>query len=437
MKCWNNAENKNAKILLNPSLHHCIITSFRLQSGARSSFENEKGVVLPVALMFMGVLALLGTTAIMTTTTDIKIGGNHKISEQAFYASRAGVEEARARLRANSASPVHDGNPGQTEWRAYIGSLVKVQEKGYDPGNSMHTRYNSLQAGLDYDAVIRHHTDASGNISYWGDTDGDGVNERNATTGENIYLVTGYGSAGGLNKVVEVEATRIPPIPVPAALYVEAATTVQGPDTRVIGIDACGGTDRPGIVTTKDQGSVTINDNPHITGAGGDEPAIIYNGTNMDVQSIVDSFKGSEHFSYIVDSATHFGTSEPGPGDSWGNPAPGATLQDPSSCSCSNIVHYDTGGTYVELSGSVSGCGLLLIEGDLHIDGNFSWYGIVIVTGSVLFTGDGDKNITGALIAGESAVLDLAGNVNIVYCSSAISYQTQNRPLRLLGWMEK
>lgn len=400
-------------------------------------FRNEKGIVLPVALMFMAVLALLGATAVMTTTTDIKIGGNHKISEQAFYASQAGVEEARARLRANAANPINDSHPTQTQWKAYIGSLVGAQEKGYDSSNSMHARYNSLQSNLDYAIQISHQTNATGNILYWGDVDGDGLNERNTATGENIYLVTSYGSAGGSNKTVEVEVTRAPPIAVPSALYVEATTTVQGTNTYVIGTDACGGTDRPGIVTTKDPGSVTINGNPHITGAGGSEPNIVYNGTNMDVESIVDSFRGSADFAYTVNSATHTGTTTPGPGDGWGNPTPGATLQDPSSCSCSNIVHYDTGGTRVKLSDGVSGCGILLIEGDLDIEGNFSWYGIVVVTGSVLFTGGGDKNITGALIVGESAVLDvMGGNANIVYCSSAISDQTQNRPLRLLSWKE-
>jgi hypothetical protein len=91
----------------------------------------------------------------------------------------------------------------------------------------------------------------------------------------------------------------------------------------------------------------------------------------------------------------------------------------------------------VELSVGVSGCGILLIEGDLDIHGDFSWYGPVIVTGSVLFTGGGDKNITGALIAGGSAVVDvMGGNANIVYCSSAISDQTKNEPLQLLSWRE-
>ncbi|MDY6952928.1 MAG: pilus assembly PilX N-terminal domain-containing protein, partial [Thermodesulfobacteriota bacterium] len=58
---------------------------------------NEKGMVLIIALIFTCMLAMLGTTAVMTTTTDVKIGTNYRDNEQAFYAAQAGIEEATAR----------------------------------------------------------------------------------------------------------------------------------------------------------------------------------------------------------------------------------------------------------------------------------------------------------------------------------------------------
>jgi hypothetical protein len=399
--------------------------------------RGEEGVVLPIALMFMCVLALLGMTAVMTTTTDVRIGTNYRNGEQAFYAAQAGIEEARARLRANASSPVNDDQPTETEWRAYIGEQAKAKDRGYDGSSSMHGRYDSLQSSLDYTVDMRHQTSDDGNILYWGDADGDGVNERNTVLGENIYVVRSCGAFGDSTIVLEVEAARPPPVTVPSALYVEAPTTLQGDETNVIGTDACGGSDKPGIVTTQNSGSVTTDGDPHITGAGGSEPDIVYNVTNMDIKSIVDSFKDSADFSYTVDSATHTVTTRPGPGDGWGEPMPGPTLQDPSSCSSSHIVDYDTGGTYVRLGSDVSGCGVLLVEGDLEVEGSFSWYGMVVVTGSVLFTGAGDRNITGSVMAGESAILDVTGgNTNIVYCSSAITDQTQSLPLSVLSWKE-
>jgi len=399
--------------------------------------SNERGMALFVALMFMGVLAFLGTTAIMTTTTDVKIGGNLRSSEQAFYGAQAGSEEARGRLRANAASPINDGQPNRTEWRAYMGTQVNATKKGYDPGSSMHSIYGSLESTLDYTVEIRHQTDAGGNIAYWGDSDGDGVNERNTAGGENIYLITSHGTAAGSNKTVEVEVTGTPPITVPSALYVEGPTTVHGNNTYITGTDACGGTDKPGMVVTEGEESVVINGAPHIAGSGGSEPDIVYNGTNMDVDSVIDYYKGFADFSYTVNSATVTGATTPGPGDGCGSPVPGPTLQDTSSCSSSHIVNYDTDDTYVNLSEGVSGCGILLVEGDLEIEGDFSWHGIIVVTGSVLFTGEGDRNITGGVIAGGSAVLDVTGgSTNIVHCSSAITDQTENLPLSLLSWKE-
>ncbi len=398
---------------------------------------DKKGMALPLTLMLVAVLALLGGTALLTTTTDIKIGGNYRIGEQAFYSAQAGLEEARARLKADADNPLNDSFPDQVAWKAYIGTMAKAQERGWDPNDSAHTRYGSLQSDLGYTIQISHQTDETGQIMYWGDMDGDAVNERNASAGENIYMVTSYGSSEGAMEAVQAQMTRLPPITVPSALYVEDTTTIQGNGTQVVGSDPCGGNDRPAVVTTEDEGSVTVGGDPRIVGAGGSEPSISYNGTNMDVQSIVDSFKNFADFAYAVNSTTHTASSSPGPGDGWGNPAPGATPAAPSSCDYSSIVHYDAGGTYVRLGGGVSGCGILLVEGDLDIEGDFTWHGVVVVTGSVFFSGDGNRQITGGVIAGGSAVLDIVGgNTSIVYCSSAITDQTRNRPVRILTWKE-
>ena len=61
-------------------------------------YNNEKGMVLPLGLMFLAIIAILGTTAVIITTTDLKIGTNYKLSEQAFYAAEAGISEALYRL---------------------------------------------------------------------------------------------------------------------------------------------------------------------------------------------------------------------------------------------------------------------------------------------------------------------------------------------------
>jgi len=63
--------------------------------------SNEKGFVLPVSLMFLAIIALLGATAVKTTTTDLKIAINYKNSVEAFYLAEAGINHAQGFLKQN------------------------------------------------------------------------------------------------------------------------------------------------------------------------------------------------------------------------------------------------------------------------------------------------------------------------------------------------
>ncbi|MDO9230431.1 MAG: pilus assembly PilX N-terminal domain-containing protein [Syntrophales bacterium] len=393
------------------------------------SLRDEKGLSIVVGLLTIAALMLLGTTAVMVSTTNVKISANYKTANQAFFAAEAGIEEARARMGENftpttgATGRIDDSSPTSAAWSVSIGG----------PGP-----YTSIQSALSYTVRIVHKTDTAGNILYWGDSNGDGFNDRNTTTGENIYLVTSYGAASGASKTIEVEMA-INRIPVPGALYVKASTTIQGTSTHIIGSDSCGGASKPGITTTLATTTVSMSGNPIIKGSTsptGTPPSIVSNpGANIDVQAMIDSFKGGADYQYNVASATHTGMN-------WGTPTPGATQDDPSSCSEKNIVYYNTSNgtnlTDITLSGGSMGCGILLVEGDLDASGDFAWNGVVIVSGSVRITGGGNKNITGGIIAGGSADADLiGGNISVVYCSSAVNNQTANQPLRNLSWMEK
>ena len=60
--------------------------------------KNEKGIVLATGLMFMAIIAIVGTTAVIVTTTDFKIGSNYRENVQAFYIAEAGLARAKAEL---------------------------------------------------------------------------------------------------------------------------------------------------------------------------------------------------------------------------------------------------------------------------------------------------------------------------------------------------
>jgi hypothetical protein len=93
-------------------------------SAMRLIYGNEKGMVLPLGLMFLAIIAILGTTAVIVTTTDLKIGSNYRASEQAFYVAEAGISEAMHRLNLNSSDTNFIGEaPGITPtagWGRYI-----------------------------------------------------------------------------------------------------------------------------------------------------------------------------------------------------------------------------------------------------------------------------------------------------------------------------
>jgi len=417
----------------------------------RSLFGDENGAILVVVLIFVGILALVGATATIITTTDTKIGANYKASEKALYEAEAGAQEGRQRLRQGVTGAITDAHTDKTQWRAYIGTDEKSLKKGWESTNAMHVKTGSLQSDIEYTVVITHQLDPSDptKVLYWGDDNGDGTWTRNTTTGENIYLITSYGNVEGSTKTVQLEVTRVPPITFKGALYSGTSCDIQG-NVTVNGNDSCGGAAKPGIATPQTEASTpvtisgtsaSVTGNPNVAYADSASPI-----TPINVQSLANGLKISADFSYSVNSDTSYSaTTIPGPGDGWGTPDLTVDLSaDPPTPNCDsyNIVHYDTNDdtndTTISFSGNIAGCGILVVEGTLHITGGFEWYGTIIVTGAFRFTGGaGDKNIMGAVITGESTEGDyVGGNVDINYCSTATESQTQKHAIPILSWKE-
>lgn len=388
---------------------------------------NETGAALVTGLLIVLVLTILSIAAMMTTATELKIAVNDRSSKRVFYLAEAGVEDARSRMQVGASTlPIPDTQPTNANWRAFIGTGPKCQGKGYSQSNGNQIRYDSLNSSLEYVVDIKHKLDSSGTaLIKWGDSNGDGIPEENTTMGKNIYVLTSEGyTSDGASKTLRVEVSPAPDLTVPAALYTKSNTIIQGTSTYVIGLDKCGSTGLPGIVS---MATVAQNGTPHIDGV----PPIIPNSTqNIDIPYMVNQFKGSNNYSYDVHSGTLTGMN-------WGMPTPGATPQDASNCDLRNVVYFNTNSTFIRLMGGTSGCGILLVEGDLNVNGGFQWYGVVLVTGSIVFTGGGEKNVTGAMLAGGAVSADLvSGDANLLYCSEAISRQSRYLPLKVHRWAE-
>jgi len=88
------------------------------------------------------------------------------------------------------------------------------------------------------------------------------------------------------------------------------------------------------------------------------------------------------------------------------------------------------------------GQGILLVDGDMTVAGNFSFTGVVVVRGGLKMSGTGNK-IVGAVMSASVSVDDnvsLAGNTSILYSScallAALSANAYPKPARQRGWVD-
>lgn len=101
------------------------------------------------------------------------------------------------------------------------------------------------------------------------------------------------------------------------------------------------------------------------------------------------------------------------------------------------ITYFDAT-THITASGS-QGSGILIVDGDLEINGGFEFYGLIIVTGTVTFSGGGAaiKNIIGSIIAGGGVnASSVGGSFDLSFDSCSVSKQFRDLPLLVLAFRE-
>ena len=386
--------------------------------------REEKGIVLVLAMIFLFVLTLLGMSAINTTSHDNRISGNKRISEEAFYAAEAGIQEVLGRFRPGATGEIGDTEPLNPNWRRFIalnqGQAAKV---GYVSGNSNHLFLQSLQTRLDFGVELRHKVNIANAVVTRG--------------GHPVYVMTSLGvTPEGGQKRIEVELNPCPSLNPGAALYSERPVDLLGSSTYIQGMDACGGNNVAGVAVTlsddPNDDPVTINGSPTVEG----NPPIKYDTPNRDLKQMTEYLRKDANFSY------GYGSNQTltGMSDQWGIPTGSGTTTPLSYSGPLNIVYFNMGGNKtLKLAGGSHGAGILLVDGNLEINGGFKWYGLIIVMGALDFTGGGEKNITGGVMSGESATVevDIGGNAGIINCS-AVQGLLENRvtPLRVTRWRE-
>jgi len=424
-------------------------------------YAENQGFALVAALLLVVVVGIVAATVLQTTSTEIKISGNHRRAVQDFYAAEAGLAEGQARLRNRLGAEqffISDlGQPANPFWSAYI--LTSSTWKPNDdqnfssqylnliplPGNPTNNSVqpNSVQSALSYWVKLRHKTEYDAeqaghrtSTPHYFDGDGSTSTHRSPNVGNVIYYgypnidttvpgpFTTQGStswlpieliaSNGGNDVggvlLEIEVVHPTGPNHLGASYVEGNVILSGQSGILNGHDACG------VVSSLPpvySGS-SVSSGPAFQFDG--IPATPVQGSVvLDlVQSMGDLSRGAIPIQADVLNQ-QLGTSL----------VPETYLATVSQLPNSSRL----------LIRNTVGYGILLVDGTAIFEGQVSWQGMIIVTGDLLIQGDGAViNVKGSIWA--RSVQHTGGSLNVQYDSCQIQASLLSRPVQVRSWKE-
>ena len=402
--------------------------------------RNENGIVLIAVIVFVAILALFGTVAVMSTHTDIKISTNYKTSKKSFYNTKAAIAEAKARLRGEATgatgtvNPNYAGDSGAVDddWCAYI-----LTDISYDPEDSGNPGYdddgfeihyplganpdntvavtNTTQAGLpgmsyririrhkrEYDAEQAGHTVATpqyvdldgstathtapvanrGNVIYYGFPD-DTYSSPVQFTGPSakfkpVEIIESYGDdAGSTNNIIE-EAVVNPGFPVLGAVYSKQMVDLKGAASSVDGIDDNFNCN-PVSPDVPSIYALVFPPEDHTGKGSGPLQNPAYPTTGGDPVTDVTI---EDYITILkrgeINITDKLGELEGGV-LTWTGPPPISSSTNYQTF-YSNAVPF-TPGSLLSLTSNESGYGVLLVEGNLKLSGGFEWDGLIVCDG--------------------------------------------------------
>jgi len=426
----------------------------------------ESGNTLVVVLLVLFLLTSLGISYVAVTKGDKQIAGNQMISSQAFENAEAGISEVLYRMSdPNAGTTIYIGEPTGTVtpgWGRYV--VNDPGNSGLDPeynrtttdgldnnGNaavdesSEHYSEKGSKQGslaisnkLDYPWVkVRYKLNSANQVVLFGDHDNNPSTppRENLVRGVPKIIVTAAGRRGAANKVVTVEAVKWPLPPMPGSVYTEGPMTFGGNAFYIDGHDhdytapydtIAGAAPLPGIATPNDPTTIATalggQQDDNVQGSGSD-PSVQSSNVNLDVQAIANAWSQMADITLVGDQNN---PSTAG----WGNvnAIPQPDLK---------VVHIQGD---LDISGNMSGAGVLVIDGNFKMGGTINWNGIVVVLKDVDVVGGGNvKNIVGGLVvqgtlSGQTTV---NGNISVLYSSAMIAKLNALTKYEVSSWIDQ
>ena len=356
--------------------------------------NNQDGYVIVVALGILVILTLIGTASIRVSHTETLISTNSLIHKMNFYAAESGWPVASLALKDESF--LAEDDYGNASW---------VGTGEGDLTNSTHYSYE-----------VTHRVDADGNVLRYGDADGDHLWEINTTVGRPLEIVESHGTHTGRGGDAAVRVTLQF---APAFVLPEAALWVDDPEK----VDF--------------KGNATVEGDSSDEDVCPDVPDVIHhlNPINpMDEpkhygdEFVHESSGGMYPFGIVRDSlnkrADHVGSTFPS------SLAESSTPDEPVIIIVTGDLHLNNDDL------KLPAYGVLYVDGDVHINGNVEWNGLIVTAGNAS-VGNGTATINGSLVTGEAADVDISGTIDIKYdCAMLKNLFNKLSGYRMTSWRQ-
>jgi hypothetical protein len=353
--------------------------------------KDERGIALAIALFAMVVIGILISGAFFSGRVEQQSGLNTFFAGQAAEAAEAGISDAIGTMTPGDLLGLTVGGAAASLGTVSLGGRVDVSRQ-----------VSRLTSSLFLVRSTGSRRDAAGTA----------IATRSA--GSLIRLVTpDLMMKGGLTAVGRITVT--------------GNATVSGNDTtppvwlNTPAVECPAEADKPGVVyngTLNQAGSSSISGNPPTQADATLNPTNLLGGTTFQQLKALRTLTLTSNINGIGPALTNSVPPRCNTGvqSNWGAPT------DPAS-PCFNYfpIIYHNGD--LQLSGSGSGQGILLVEGNLSVQGRVSFFGPVIATGAVNVRGTGtdDVKFYGGIIASDVQLDDsrLSGNATVLYSSCA------------------
>ena len=374
-----------------------------------ATIKSEKGMTLLMALGAIVIIGVLVGGVVFVSSQDYRIGGNTVRQTRAAAAAELGLNHVPQDWNlANNQRPV--GNPLVMSYTAPRGASARV-------------------------TITR----VSG-VSFWVVSEG--------TAGALGSQATARRRYGTFFKLDMPQMNFMGAITTQGNTTVNGNVTVNGNDAAPANWSGCGPT-APGVAgaaispttTATINGSVSLSGSPPVltTPVAGDTNTYFNYG-----DATYQSLAAAATYTYaggtllngvgplVVGGVCQASVNPP----NWGEPTHASPA---GACDSYFPVIHALGDLKITTG---RGQGILLVDGDLTVAGNFTFDGAVIVRGGLKMTGTGNK-VSGALMSASVNVDDnvaLAGNTSILYSScaliSALSASAYPKQAKERGWVD-